>query len=76
MLHDPKLRLPVAKYLTNFESETKEEKDQLIIEWYKYSITYPDRNTSNMYFIPFDGSDAYEEGTNITQLRGGKYVQV
>ena len=33
VLRDPNLRLPVAKYLANLARKSKEEKDQLIIEW-------------------------------------------
>ena len=44
----------MAKYLANLERKSKEEKDQLIIEWYKYSITSADKDKTNWYFIPFD----------------------
>ena len=47
VLQDPKLRLQVEKYLTNLERKMKEEKDQLIIEWYKYPIAYPNNGNVN-----------------------------
>ena len=56
----------VAQYLIGQERKTKQEKDQSILDWYKY--TKGEKDKTSWYFIPHYGSDSYEEGNYITKL--------
>ena len=64
VLRDPVLRLPVARYLASLERKSKQSKDELVLEWYKYansSKEYGRHNYTNWYFIPWDGTHSSED---------------
>ena len=88
VLRDPVLRLPVARYLASLERKSKQSKDELVLEWYKYansSKEYGRHNYTNWYFIPWDGTHSSEDdlsllltekictNTMITIIEIGKY---
>ena len=55
VLQDPVLRLTVARYLANLEQKSKQSKDELVLEWYKYANSSKEsvrHNYTNWYFIP------------------------
>ena len=44
----------------------------MILEWYRYCTASLDKSKTNWYLIPFDGTDAYQEGTDLSLLRKAK----
>lgn len=74
ILRDSVLRSPVVRYLFNMErNKSKEEKDQVICDWYKYAND--NTNSKLEYFLPYDGLICQEEGTDISKLYGYKICQ-
>ena len=68
VLRDPVLRLPVARYLASLERKSKQSKDELVLEWYKYansSKEYGRHNYTNWYFIPWDGTHSSEDDLSL-----------
>ena len=68
VLQDPVLRLPVVRYLASLERQSKQSKDEFVLEWYKYTNStkeYGRHNYTNWYFIPWDDTHSSEDDLSL-----------
>ena len=70
VLQNPTLRLPVAKFcVEDVDSKSKTEVDQRVCDWFGYAKLFQKTSKSPlMWKMPFNGTDAYAAGKDITAL--------
>ena len=68
ILRDHNLRDPVARFMARNVHRDKREIDEQLLDWYRYSKNAA-KEMQNKYYIPYDGSVAYDAGEDISVLR-------
>ena len=68
ILRDHKLRDPVARFMARNVHRSKREVDEQLLDWYRYSKN-AGKERQNLFYMPYDGSVAYDAGEDISVLR-------
>mmetsp|Transcript_30326 Transcript_30326/g.63364 ORF Transcript_30326/g.63364 Transcript_30326/m.63364 type:complete len:379 (-) Transcript_30326:274-1410(-) len=72
MLRDSALRGAVSLYRVGIKKKSKEDVDQLMIEWYRYAKAYPDKRDKLWYFLPYDATNLLATGVDPSPLYDAK----